>query len=229
MSSTGYSGYSSFRVYFTIPSTTANGVLTMLSPCDTSNTLLTCQVISASSSTFQAQFNYASTGTATITYLEVNLYATANNLFGTAAAYTATVYLPQHISAINYYAPFGDTGYGSVSTYCSCQSSFTVGITPYGNVSTFTNLTFNAAQKSTRSKLSFIFGANSYRDAFFSSSYYQFSLGFLYSPCYTPYYVWGNFRCMVFQGPNSSSMTLSSSWKSLSLSNFASVILTPKA
>ena len=69
MSATGYSGYSSFRVYFTIPSTTANGVLSMLGNCDTSNTLLTCQVISASSSTFIAQFNYASTGTATITYL----------------------------------------------------------------------------------------------------------------------------------------------------------------
>jgi len=148
--------------------------------------------------------------------------------FGNAADYTVTVYLPQWVSAIGSYAPFGDS-YSSQSTYCSCSSSFTVGITAYGAVANLNTLTFNSAQNSVRSNLSFIFGANSYRDAFFSSSQYLFNYGFLNTPNYSPYQTRSNFRCMVYEGTNSSVMTLSSAWSTLTLSNFASVTLTPKA
>jgi len=233
MSSSGYSGYSSFRVYFSIPPTTVGSSgLTMLGNCDTTNTLLTCQVISASSSTFIAQFNYASTGSSTITYLEVNLYATATSAspFGTAAAYTVTVYLPQYISANSLYAPFGDNNYAQLATtYCQCQSSFIVGITAYGTTANFNSLTFSASQKGTRSKISFNFGASSYREAFFSTSSYQFSFGFLYTPCSTVWQTRGNFRCLVYEGQNTSVMSLSSAWKSLTLGTFSSVTLSPKA
>lgn len=199
MSANGNSGYSSFRVYVDIPPTTvASSALTMGTTCDTSNTLLTCQVISSSSTTFIAQFNYASTGTSTITYLEVNLYATATgSAFGTAASYTVTVYLPQWITS-NYYAPFGDTSYSATTTYCQCQSSFIVGITAYGTTATFNSLTFSSSQSNVRSKISFNFGASSYRDAFFSSSTYQISFGFLYPPNAVTYQSRGNFRCLIY-------------------------------
>jgi hypothetical protein len=230
MSSDGYSGYSSFLVYIDIPSSTVSGSsISMSSLCDTSNTLLSCTVTSASSASYRMRFNYVSTGTATVTYLEINIYATVGSTFGTAADYTVTVYLPQYISSISSYVPFGDTNYASSSTYCTCTSSFTVGITQYGSVSNLNSLTFASAQKAVRSQLSFIFGANSYRDAFFSTSTYVLNYGFLNTPCYNPYQIRNNFRCVVYEGANSTSLSLSSAWKSLSLSNFASVTLTPKA
>jgi hypothetical protein len=156
------------------------------------------------------------------------VYATVGNNFGTAADYTITVYLPQYVSAIGYYGPFGNS-YSGMSTYCSCTSSFTVGITAYGTVSNLNTLTFRSAQNSVRTNLSFIFGANSYRDAFFSTSTYLFNYGFLNTPNYNPYQIRSNFRCMVYEGSNSSVMSLSSAWSTLTLSNFASVTLTPKA
>lgn len=140
-----------------------------------------------------------------------------------------TVYLPQYINAIGYFAPFGDSNYASTpTTYCQCQSSFIVGITAYGQTATFNALSFSSSQKNVRSKVSFNFGASSYRDAFFSTSTFLFSFGFLYSPCYTPYQTRGNLRCLIYEGQNVSSLKLSSAWKSLTLSNFASATLTPK-
>ncbi len=197
--------------------------------CETSNSLLSCTVTSTSTAPFQMRFNYVSTGTATITYLEIGIYATVGNNFGTASDYIVNVKLPQYISGISTYVPFGDTNYASSSTYCTCQSSFTVGITPYGAVAALSSLTFASAQKGLRSSLSFIFGASSYRDAFFSTSTYLFDFGFLSTPCSNPYYTRSNFRCMILQGTSASSLALSSGWKSLSLSSFSSVTLTPKA
>jgi hypothetical protein len=200
----------------------------MNSNCDTTNSLLTCQVISTSSSTYVVQMNYASTGTSTITYLEINIYATVGSTFGTAANYILTVYLPQYVSAISYYGPFGDS-YSSAFTYCTCQSSFTVGITPYSSIGSLQSLTFSSNQRSVRSSVSFNFGVVNFRAAFFSTSYYQFNYGFLNTPCYSPYQQRSNFRCMVYEGPNTTSLSLSSAWKTLTLSNFATVTLTPKA
>ena len=230
MSASGYIGYSSFRVTFSIPSSTVStSGLVMLTNCDTSNTLLSCTIITASQSSVVARFNYVSTGSSTITYLEVNLYATASSTFNTADSYTATVTLPQYINS-NYYAPFGDTNYAASATYCSCSSSFIVGITAYGSTAIFSSLTFSAAQKLVRSKIEFNFGASSYRDAFFSTSSYVFSLGFLSNPCYTTYTTGrNNFRCLIYEGQNSSAMSLSSAWKSLTLSDFSASTLAPKA
>ena len=93
-----------------------------------------------------------------------------------------TVYLPQYDTTVPYrYVPFGNS-FSSVSTYCQCSSSFTVGITGYGTVSNLNSLTFLAPQKAARSTIDFIFGAKDYRDAFFSSSTYRFNFGFLKAP-----------------------------------------------
>lgn len=171
----------------------------------------------------------------TITYLQINLYATATQNFATAAAYTVTVYLPQYglVSTvglnINDYKIFGTGTSGTRTTYCQCTSSFTVGITPYGSTMALNTFSANNYMKSTRSRLNFIFGASSYREAFFSSSTFTFNFGFLTNPNAATYFSpRNNFRCMIYEGSNSSSMTLSSSWKTLSLSSFSNVILLPK-
>lgn len=167
--------------------------------------------------------------TSTITYLEIGIYATVGATFQTAADYIVNVKLPQYISAVGQ-VPFGDTSYSTVTSYCTCQSSFTVGITPYGTTAVLSTLTFASAQNGVRSPLSFIFGASSYRDAFFSTSKYQFNFGFLSNPNESPYYSpRSNFRCLVYEGTSAASLTLSSAWKFLDLSPFSNVYLTPKA
>lgn len=75
------------------------------------------------------------------------------------------------------FSPFGPTY--NAFTFAKCSSSFTVGITAYGTTANFNSLTFANAQKNARSNIEFIFGANSYRDTFFSSSTYLFNFGFL--------------------------------------------------
>lgn len=85
--------------------------------CDTTNTLLTCVVRSTSSSTYQAELQYIGTGITTITYLEMNVYASVGSTFGVAADYTVTVRLPTYDSTISYYVPFGNS-YSSANIYC---------------------------------------------------------------------------------------------------------------
>lgn len=80
----------------------------------------------------------------------------------------------------------------------------------------------------TRSKISFNFGASSYRETFFSTSYLAFDFGFLSTPAAT-YYSRSNFRCLVYEGLNATSLTLSSSWSTISLSSLNTVYLYPKA
>ena len=92
----------------------------------------------------------------------------------------------------------------------------------------FNNLAFSSTMIDARSPISFNFGSNSYRDAFFISSTFNFNFGFLANPSLS-YYNVGNFRCLVYEGANASSMSLSSSWQTITLSSFGSVILTPKA
>ncbi len=202
--------------------------------CDTTTSSVSCSVPSATPSQVIVTITYTGTGTSTttITYMQINLYATTTptGSFGTAAAYTVTIYLPQYYtSATNDYVPFGNS-YSSITTYCSCTSSFTVGITAYGTTMNLNTLAVSTVTKSARSKISFSFGASSYRDAFFSTSSWQFNFGCLTSPNSGTYYSpRNNFRCMIFEGANSSSMTLSSSWSTISLSSFASVTVSPKA
>ena len=180
---------------------------------------------SASSSTVYVEIHYAGATTATVTYFEVNLYATATNSFSTAADYTLTIQLPQYYSST--YVPFGNV-YNSVTTYASCTSSFTVGITPYGTTMALNNLQFDSSMTNTRSKITFDFGASSFRDVFYSTSSFHFDFGFIRNPS-ANYYSRSNFRCMVYEGPNSTSLTLSSAWKTLKLNSLSVVDLTPKA
>lgn len=188
----------SFQVNFAIPaSTVGSSGLNMLSICDVSLSTLSCTVSSATSSLVVVTLAYIGTTSTTVTYLQINLYATASSTFGTAAAYTVTVYLPQYDTNVVDYTPFGNS-FTSAATYATCSSSFTVGITPYGTAMNLNALTFNSVLQTSRSKITFTFGANSYRDAFFTTSTYQFNFGFLTNPNSGTYYSRNNFRCMVF-------------------------------
>jgi hypothetical protein len=228
LSSSGYAGYSSFRVIINIPSSTVSGSgLSILTYCDVSLPYLSCTVPTGGSGSIVIQLNYIGTGSTTITYFELNLYATVSGAFAAAAAYTVTVYLPQYNSAVsNYYTPFGNS-YSYLTTYCTCQSSFTVGITGYGTAMNFNTLTYSSNTQGARSSFSFLFGANSFRDTFFTSSTYVFDFGFTTTPSST-YSSRSNLRCLIYQGSNSTSMTLSTNWRYLSFSSFTSVTLTPK-
>lgn len=70
MSASGYLGYSSFRIVIDIPSSTVSGAtFTMLTGCETTNTLLSCTASNNGSTQITVTFNYISTATSTITYL----------------------------------------------------------------------------------------------------------------------------------------------------------------
>lgn len=227
----GHVGYPTFRITFSIPSSTVSSSgLTMLSLCDASLTTVSCTVTSASSATVVVTIAYIgpAASTVTITYLQVNLYATASSTFSTAAAYTVTVTLPQYDSTAVDYVPFGNS-FASVATYCTCTSSFTVGITAYGTTMNLNALTFSSTMQATRSRISYIFGASSYRETFFSTSTWLFNFGFLTNPNSATYYARSNFRCMVQEGPNATALSQSSSFRTLTLSSFSSVTITPKA
>jgi hypothetical protein len=132
--------------------------------------------------------------------LQVNLYATAASIFGTAAPYTVTVYLPQYYTTGGFTIPFGDTYSPSSSktTYCTCSSSFTVGITAYGTTMGLNSYTTNTKMTRTRTKISFNFGALSYRDAFFKTSTFVFNLGYITTPNFATYKSRNNFRCIIY-------------------------------
>ena len=82
-----------------------------------------------------------------------------------AADYGITIHLPQYNN--NIYAPFGSnsdpSAYTYKTVYCTCASTFTVGITGKGQLMTFGNLQFTSNMQSVRSTFSFDFGASSYR------------------------------------------------------------------
>ncbi len=95
----------------------------------------------------------------------LSLYATVGNTFGTAANYIITIYLPQNTNGIM--TPFGhpslSTAYDSRTTYCSCQSTFTVGTSGRGTSMIFNNIKFQSEMQNVRSYVMFDFGASSYR------------------------------------------------------------------
>jgi hypothetical protein len=122
--------------------------------------------------------------------------------FGTPSNYIITIYLPQNYvdSYNNEYAPFGNLNsndFVAETTYCTCQSTFTVGITARGQQMLFQNLNFLSSTQAVRSYLSFDFGSVSYTPTFFSSSNFDFNFGFLTSPDST-YNLRGDFRCLIY-------------------------------
>lgn len=163
-----------------------------------------------------------------VTSFSLNLYATVTSTFSTATNYQVTVYLPQTNNGNT--APYGDTSgsaYNSITTYCTCQSTFTVGITAGGQLMNFQNLVMYSQMASMRAPFSFDFGCKSYRDAFFSSSTFVFNFGFLYEPT-QKYLDRGDFRCLVYDN-NGGVLTISNDWKDLTLADpLSAVVLTPK-
>jgi hypothetical protein len=230
MNGDGLHGYPRFRVVFQWPSTTVSSAgFTMSTACEISDPLLTCTYYTQNSYNFTFEIKYTGTTSYTVTYFELGLYATVTATFGTAANYLLTIYLPQYNN--NNYAPFGDatlaSAYTSATTYCSCQSTFTVGITASGQLMNFQNLIMSSQMANMRSPFQFDFGSKSYRDAFFSTSNFVFSFGFLYQPTNT-YLSRGDFRCLIYEN-NGGILTLSNDWETLTLSApLTSVTLHPK-
>jgi hypothetical protein len=153
-----------------------------------------------------------------------------NNNFGVASNYVITIYLPQYF---NDYAPFGNpsntNAYLYSSAYCTCQSTFTVGITGRGQQMVFENINFQSTMQSTRSYMTLDFGASSYRETFFLTSSYLFNFGWLTNPA-TAYNTRGDFRCLIYENTqNSTSSTLSRAWNTLELTDLAAVKLYPKS
>lgn len=59
--------------------------------------------------------------------------------------------------------PSNSNAYASFASYCTCQSTFTVGITGRGKQMIFENLSFLSSMQNVRSYMTFDFGASSYR------------------------------------------------------------------
>lgn len=136
--------------------------------------------------------------------------------------------MPQYFTAGGFTIPFGNSYTSSKTTYCTCSSSFTVGITAYGTTMSLNSYATSTKMTKARTKLSFNFGALSYRDAFFKTSTFNFNLGYLTNPNFATYKARNNFRCIIYEGLTSTSMSQSSSWERISLTAFSDVILYPK-
>lgn len=108
---------------------------------------------------------------------------------------------------------------------CTGSSLFTVATTPYLTTMNFNNFTYESVGRSIRGKFSVNFGASSYRDIFFTTSYFEFNLGFLTTPN-TALKTAGNFRCVIF---NNDSTVVSTLWKKFDLTSLASAKLYSKA
>lgn len=97
--------------------------------------------------------------------------------------------------------PFGHpsltTAYDSKTTYCSCQSTFTVGTSGRGTSMVFNNIKFQSQMINVRSYVMFDFGASSYRETFFSTSYFVFNFGFLTNTA-TTFNLRGDFKCLIY-------------------------------
>lgn len=151
-----YDGYSQFRVIITLP-VTSN--INMLSLCDISDPDLTCAA-SGGSSSITVTISYAGSNVITVTYFELQLYATTSGAL-TAGDYTLVIYLPQSNGAS--YVPFGTSFSSSPVTYCTCSSNFKIGNTPYGTGMIFNTPTTTSLQKSAKSYFTFDFGSYDYR------------------------------------------------------------------
>lgn len=140
MDKNGYDGYPRFKVKITLPSSTVTSSFALQSACEISDPLLTCASSNVSplvEGPYEKFFEVTYTGTDiyTITSFSLNLYGLMSppNMFGVATNYIIAIYLPQYNTD---YAPFGHpsaaNAYTSSAAYCTCQSTFTVGITGRG-------------------------------------------------------------------------------------------------
>lgn len=218
-------GYPTIKLTLRIPQTTipsAAALSISTSKCDVSLSYLTCTVTMTNYTLYTITFNLVGTTSYAVRSLTFSLYADSSASFGSADLYTITMYLPQSTSTTT--LVYG-SDYTTQATMSSCTSSFTVAETGYSSAMSLTNLTYETLGRSLRGKFGFNFGASSFREYFYTSSYYQFDLGFLS----TPNIDWrtkGNFRCVVY---NNGTSNINSLWKTLSFSSMPIMRLYPKS
>jgi hypothetical protein len=213
------------RFQLTLPSTTVPSAasLTIRTPsCDVSSSYLTCSVSMTSTTIYVVTLTLSTTSSYSLTTVTFSLYADSTASFSNADNYTVLMLLPQ--STASTYLVYG-SDYTYQSSICTGNSLFTVAITQYGTAMNFNNLTYDSAGKSLRGKFGLNFGANSYREIFYTTSYFEINLGYLSVPN-TAWRTANNFRCVVY--PNGSS-TPSSLWKKLDLTSLTSAKLYSKS
>lgn len=195
-------GYPTLKLTLRIPQTTigssaALAINTAL--CDVSVSYLSCSISMTNYTFYTITFTLAGTSSYSIRSLTFSLYADSNDNFGSADLYTITMYLPQSTSAT---ALVYGSDYNTQATICSCTSSFTVALTGYLSTMNLNNLTAETLGRNLKGKFGFNFGANNFREYFYTTSYFEFNLGFLS----TPNINWrsrNNFRCVVYNNGTS--------------------------
>lgn len=220
-------GYPSIRFVLTVPSTTvpSSAALTINTPsCEIVPSYLTCTVTAQSTTiyTIMASLSVSDTNTYSLRSVTFRLYADSTAVFGVADNYTITVSLPQSTSST---ALVYGSDFTTSSSMCTGSSLFTVATTPYLTTMNFNNFTYESIGRNLRGKFSVNFGASSYRDVFFTTSYFEFNLGFLTTPN-TALKTAGNFRCVIF---NNESTVVSTLWKKFDLSSLTSAKLYSKS
>lgn len=158
----------------------------------------------------------------TLNTVTFSLYADSTASFGVADNYTVTMYLPQSTSGT--YLVYG-SDYTYQSGICTGSSLFTVATTPEGTNMNFNNLTYDSTGRSLRGKFGVNFGANSFREIFYTTSYFLVNFGFLSVPN-TAWKAASNFRCVVYAN---GSTTPSSLWKSFDMTSLSSAKLYSKS
>ena len=195
--------------------------------CDISDPELRCTA-SGGGTTSTVYIYYDGTDVMTVTYFELSLYAVTSGSLGTPGDYTLEIQLPQYYSSWSARTIFGPN-YNVVAYFCSCTSNFKIANTAIGTAMNLNTPTMLSNMKNTMTSYSFSFGSYSYRDTFFSTSYFQFNWGFLTLPSSTYRNSRNNFRCRIYELDDAGSPTLSAKWSHIDFSNFASVRLYPKA
>lgn len=154
-----YNGYSTFEVVISFPSITN---IMMQSGCLISDPSLSCTA-SGGSTSVTVTVTYTGTGVMTVTYFELQLYATTSGSLGSGGDYTLTINLPQYDTSSSSYMNFGTSLAGTKVTYCTCTSSFKIGNTAYGTSMVFQAPTTTSTQLASKSWYSFNFGSYDYR------------------------------------------------------------------
>lgn len=219
-------GYPSMRFQLTLPSLTVPSAasLTIRTPnCDVSSSYLTCTVSATSTTIYVVTLTLSTTSSYSLTTVTFSLYADSTSSFGNADNYTITMLLPQGTSGTS--LVYGSDYNSYTSSICTGNSLFTVAITQYLTSMNFNNLTYDSSGKSLRGKFGMNFGASSYREVFYTTSYFEFNLGFLSVPN-TAWKAANNFRCVVYTNGTGA---VSSLWKKLDLTTLTSAKLYSKS
>ena len=195
--------------------------------CHISDPELECSTQSGGAAGATIIVKYIGTDILTVTYFELSLYATTSGSLGTPVDYTLTVHLPQYSTTSAVRVVYGND-YTAYTTYCTCTSNFKIGNTAIGTAMKLETPVLLSNMQNVMTSYYFDFGSYSYRDTFFSTSYYEFNWGYLTQP--SQYYrnTLSNFRCRIYEVSDEGAITLSSKWDSLDFNSFTSIKLKPK-